>query len=164
MREVNYLGKDGKHYTIKYDENKPCIICGEPVISASMGGTVICPLCDCGRCRYCGMTIYCLREEVDGGCSKKVILNHMKWHHENTPEIVAKINDAHRKFNEAWDKVHKNESNLDSGGKVPTLKPDSDYIKKKFSRPEALKEEKEKWGEPKPDGVKCEKCGGRHER
>jgi hypothetical protein len=39
--------------TFDYDENAPCSICGEPVVEASMGGTNICPWCDCGNCRYC---------------------------------------------------------------------------------------------------------------
>ena len=38
-------------FTVTYDENAPCRICGEPVVSASMGGTDVCPWCDCGRDR-----------------------------------------------------------------------------------------------------------------
>lgn len=48
MKIAIYKRLDGKDLKIKYDENAPCIICGLPVVSASMGGTVICPWCDCG--------------------------------------------------------------------------------------------------------------------
>ena len=65
---------------IKYDENAPCISCEEPVLEASMGGTNLCPSCDLGKCRYCGMTIFVLKEEIDGGKSKRELLDHMKWH------------------------------------------------------------------------------------
>jgi len=33
---------------MEYDENAPCISCGLPVISASMGGTAVCSWCDSG--------------------------------------------------------------------------------------------------------------------
>ena len=36
---------------IVYDPNYPCIYCGLPVGAASMGGTVVCPSCDCGSHR-----------------------------------------------------------------------------------------------------------------
>ena len=88
---------------IEYDENKPCLICGEPVLSASMGGPSICGSCDCGRCRYCGMTIFVLRSEIDNGASKKDLLEHMKWHHENTPERVARQQAGVKRMNEILD-------------------------------------------------------------
>ena len=34
--------------TVEYDESAPCKICRLPVENASMGGTDICPACDCG--------------------------------------------------------------------------------------------------------------------
>jgi len=36
---------------VEYDQDAPCWYCGLPVVSASMGGTVVCPWCDCGRHR-----------------------------------------------------------------------------------------------------------------
>lgn len=36
---------------IEYDETAPCVICGLPVENASMGGTNVCPSCDCGYFR-----------------------------------------------------------------------------------------------------------------
>ena len=83
MKTVTYNLVGGETKTIEYDENAPCIICGEPVIEASMGGTVICPWCDCGHCRYCGMDIFVLREEIDGGCSLRKLREHIKWHKEH---------------------------------------------------------------------------------
>lgn len=77
MKKVTYTGLDGKPFTVEYDENAPCIICGEPVISASMGGTVVCPSCECGKCRFCG---------VDLPMGKEKIKAHIKWHKENTKE------------------------------------------------------------------------------
>lgn len=51
MKTATYTGTDGKKFTVEYDEKAPCIICEEPVGEASMGGTVVCPACDCGRNR-----------------------------------------------------------------------------------------------------------------
>ena len=48
MKKVKYKTTDGKDLEIEYDENAPCVSCGLPVIEASMGGTVLCPWCDCG--------------------------------------------------------------------------------------------------------------------
>lgn len=93
IRKVKYGNKE-----FEYDEDTPCVICGEPVIGASMGGTSICPACDCGKCRYCGITIMVLKEEVDNGESKRELLQHMQWHHNNTPDIVRKVNEARRSF------------------------------------------------------------------
>lgn len=83
MKTVTYKTIDGKELKIEYDENAPCIICGEPVKEASMGGTVICPWCDVGKCRYCGVTIFVVKEEIDGGRSLRELREHMKWHKEN---------------------------------------------------------------------------------
>ncbi len=54
MKSVTYTLLDGTKKTIEYDETAPCVVCGEPVLEASMGGTVVCPWCDCGNCRFCG--------------------------------------------------------------------------------------------------------------
>jgi len=83
MKKAKYKTLEGKEIEVEYDENAPCLICGEPVISASMGGTSICPWCDMGKCRYCGITIMVLKKEVDGGKSKEELLRHMKWHKEH---------------------------------------------------------------------------------
>jgi len=63
-----------------FDEKAPCIMCGEPVIEPSMGGTTLCPWCDCGKCRYCGVKIFAYHEEIDGGRSLKNLREHMDWH------------------------------------------------------------------------------------
>lgn len=54
MKQVTYNLRGGGMATVEYDENAPCRICGEPVVEASMGGTDVCPWCDCGICRHCG--------------------------------------------------------------------------------------------------------------
>ena len=51
MKTITYTLADGSDKTIEYDENQPCLLCGEPVISASSSGTVICPWCDMGTSR-----------------------------------------------------------------------------------------------------------------
>jgi hypothetical protein len=89
MRKVKYGDRE-----VEYDADAPCIICGEPVIGASMGGTVICGSCDLGKCRYCGITIFVMKESIDGGRSKKAVLDHMAWHHKNNPELVQRQNDG----------------------------------------------------------------------
>ena len=55
MKEATYkiLGSyfcfgAGAEITIMYDETAPCRMCGLPVGAASMGGTDVCPSCDCG--------------------------------------------------------------------------------------------------------------------
>lgn len=49
MKKAIYTGLDGKKFTVEYDENAPCKMCGFPVRGASMAGTSICPWCDCGN-------------------------------------------------------------------------------------------------------------------
>ena len=48
MKIAFYKTLDGKDLKVEYDENTPCIVCGLSVGEASMGGTVVCPACDCG--------------------------------------------------------------------------------------------------------------------
>jgi len=71
MKTATYHLRDGGTQTLEYDENAPCQICGQPVLEASMGGTAICPWCDMGVCRYCGVSACIVGEHVDGGASLK---------------------------------------------------------------------------------------------
>lgn len=57
MKTATYRLRDGSDLRVEYDENAPCINCGEPVVEASMGGTALCPWCDCGKCRFCHQTV-----------------------------------------------------------------------------------------------------------
>jgi hypothetical protein len=41
-------GRYTERVVIEYDETAPCRLCGLPVGEASMGGTDVCPPCDCG--------------------------------------------------------------------------------------------------------------------
>ena len=50
--------ENSKAVHIEYDPDAPCICCGEPVVEASMGGTVVCPWCDMGKCRHTGRTVF----------------------------------------------------------------------------------------------------------
>lgn len=74
MKTATYFTTDRGEIQVEYDENAPCIVCGEPVVAASMGGTAICSWCDCGRCRYCG---------VDLPSGREKIREHIKWHKEH---------------------------------------------------------------------------------
>ena len=49
MKTAKYRLIGGKEIEVEYDPNAPCIVCEQPVIAASMGGTAICPWCDCGN-------------------------------------------------------------------------------------------------------------------
>ncbi|NVM21401.1 MAG: hypothetical protein HWN68_06440 [Desulfobacterales bacterium] len=80
MKTAIYRDVNGQRKKIEYDDKAPCLICGEPVIEASVGGTSICPWCDMGICRYCGVTICVFKESVDGGKSKRELLEHIEWH------------------------------------------------------------------------------------
>lgn len=51
IKTATYTGTDGKKFQVKYDADTPCWFCGEPVGEASVGGTVVCPACDCGKNR-----------------------------------------------------------------------------------------------------------------
>jgi uncharacterized Zn finger protein (UPF0148 family) len=51
MKTATYTGLDGKKFTVEYDPLAPCILCGLPVVEASMGGTGVCPWCDTGHDR-----------------------------------------------------------------------------------------------------------------
>jgi len=51
MKVAIYKRLDGKDLRIEYDEKASCRICGLPVEHASIGGTDVCPACDCGRYR-----------------------------------------------------------------------------------------------------------------
>lgn len=55
MKTATYRLADGTDTEIEYDETAPCWMCGLPVGSASMGGTVVCPACDCGKERPGGI-------------------------------------------------------------------------------------------------------------
>ena len=48
MKTATYTMIDGSKKSFEYDEEAPCKICDLPVVEASMGGTTICPWCDCG--------------------------------------------------------------------------------------------------------------------
>lgn len=48
MKEATYTLLGGSKLTVEYDETAPCRMCGLPVIEASVGGTDVCPWCDCG--------------------------------------------------------------------------------------------------------------------
>lgn len=48
MKTATYRGQDGKELKVEYDPDAPCVSCGLPVMEASMGGTAVCPSCDCG--------------------------------------------------------------------------------------------------------------------
>jgi uncharacterized Zn finger protein (UPF0148 family) len=48
MKTATYRLLDGSDHVVEYDPTAPCWMCGEPVVEASMGGTVVCPWCDCG--------------------------------------------------------------------------------------------------------------------
>lgn len=63
MKKATYIGLDRKKFTIQYDPEAPCRICGLPVIAASMGGTDVCPWCDCGK--YRDGTSWSLTDSLD---------------------------------------------------------------------------------------------------
>lgn len=51
MKTATYQLLGGGERVVEYDANAPCWMCGEPVVEASTGGTVVCPWCDCGTTR-----------------------------------------------------------------------------------------------------------------
>lgn len=79
MKTATYRGVDGRAFTVEYDEAAPCRSCNQPVGEASMGGTDVCPACDCGCCRYCGVTVFALKESIDGGSSLRRLREHVAY-------------------------------------------------------------------------------------
>lgn len=71
---------------IEYDEDRPCNLCGEPIIVATE--KMICESCARGRCRYCFLKI--------SRNSKSELVCHMEWHRKNTPDIVERINEENK--------------------------------------------------------------------
>ena len=51
MKTARYNLINGGTAMVEYDETAPCRVCGLPVGEASMGGTDVCPSCDCGLYR-----------------------------------------------------------------------------------------------------------------
>jgi hypothetical protein len=45
---AEYARRDGTKLKVLYNPSALCIYCNEPVMAASMGGTIICPWCDSG--------------------------------------------------------------------------------------------------------------------
>lgn len=55
MKSARYRVSDREgnrsYYLVVYDETKPCVLCGLPVLSASVSATAICGPCDNGTPR-----------------------------------------------------------------------------------------------------------------
>lgn len=79
MKVTKYWTTKGEEIKVEYDETAPCKVCGEPVLEASMGGTDLCPWCDMGKCRYCGIDLpmYLVQQTK----------NHMAWHRDHPTNI-----------------------------------------------------------------------------
>lgn len=75
MKTAVYDLPGGEKLAVEYDETAPCIVCGEPVIEASAGGTDICPACDMGICRYCGVQLPWKMSSTE-----RAIKEHIAWH------------------------------------------------------------------------------------
>jgi len=78
MKTATYRLVGGGTVDVEYDETAPCTICGEPVKAASMGGVDICPSCDCGKCRYCGVDLPFV--SFDREATLRKIRDHIQWH------------------------------------------------------------------------------------
>lgn len=48
IKKAVYTALQGGEIVVEYNHEAPCRMCGQPVIEASMGGTDVCPWCDCG--------------------------------------------------------------------------------------------------------------------
>lgn len=94
VKTATYRDHDGKPFSVEYDPDAPCNLCGEPVIEASVGGTAICPWCDMGKCRYCGVKSLLVRETLDGGDSLKRWRDHMAWHRAHPHLETARLSEV----------------------------------------------------------------------
>lgn len=48
MKTATYTLTNGENIEVSYDPSAACTICNLPVQEASVGGTAVCPWCDCG--------------------------------------------------------------------------------------------------------------------
>ncbi len=76
MKKAIFDLLNGKKLSIEYDPNAPCRICGLPVVSASMGGTDVCPWCDCGK--YRDGTSWALEDSLNGDKIRKEAKKHIR--------------------------------------------------------------------------------------
>lgn len=80
MALFTYKRSDGSTINIEYDPDAPCNICGEPIRRLSTAGPNICPWCDIGQCRYCGVNMTMISSTRGGGRSLQQWPQHMKYH------------------------------------------------------------------------------------
>lgn len=77
LAKAQYRLLEGGELEVEYDRDAPCRICEQPVTSASTGGTDVCPWCDCGSCRSCGVSLFAFGEHIDGGRSLRQLRAHV---------------------------------------------------------------------------------------
>jgi hypothetical protein len=77
LAKATYRLVSGEDLEVEYDRDAPCAICEQPVEDASVGGTAVCPACDMGKCRSCGVTLMAFKEELDGGRSLRQLREHV---------------------------------------------------------------------------------------
>lgn len=77
LAKATYRLVGGGDLEVEYDRDVPCRICEQPVLDASVGGTDVCPWCDMGVCRSCGVRLYFIGEHVDGGRSLRGVRLHV---------------------------------------------------------------------------------------
>lgn len=123
MKKVVYTRLDGTKFEVEYDETAPCIICGEPVGSASMGGTVICLACDCGKCRFCGIPL---------PMDKNDIKLHMKWHKRKSKEFRRTPIMARKKKKRLVDKKEENRIRNETKDKIRLWEAERKFKSKKL--------------------------------
>lgn len=77
LETAKYHLLDGSDLEVEYDADAPCHLCLQPVVAASMGGTDVCPWCDMGKCRACGVDLFAFGEHIDGGSSLRRYREHV---------------------------------------------------------------------------------------
>ena len=92
MKIATYRNIFNEDIKVEYDEKAPCRVCGLPVIHASMGGTDVCPYCDCGVYRDGTKILY--KELTNKDLLKK-----------KAEEISKKIAENMRKATDKTEKV-----------------------------------------------------------
>jgi hypothetical protein len=90
IKKATYSGQNGP-FEVEYDADAPCQCCGLPVEEASMGGTNVCPACDCG-----------VRRDGEKYSVKEMLLLGKK---EKTPEDWKEIEIVRLPFQERISKI-----------------------------------------------------------
>lgn len=94
-----------KHYLVVYDESEPCVLCGLPVLRASVSATAICGWCDCGKPRNEGAQTFRKRMYERGEKRNPWANRKQEFLFDTRSEADQKMYELHQQGIEGWPHV-----------------------------------------------------------